>query len=110
MGRYTQRRRAASTPSPGATLPVATVTITAVFDNFDGTFQVTFSGGITYTPGPIGTTFQLNGSPPTAIAQTGFSQLQVDSASAASGDPWTLSGPPPWLSPTCTGPASGLIA
>lgn len=113
MGRYAQRRRAASGPSPAAAPPPSGVTITDVQVIGLGSVLITFSGVVVFTSG-IGfdAAFDVDGNAVNnvnSVPSSPSATVNVNvSGSPAPGSTWTLSSQPGWLTTAAATPQTGL--
>lgn len=107
MGRYTQRRRAAS--QGVASSPATIVSVVAGAANHT---IVTFDRPVTLVTGATSSgLFQVDGSSPTSVAiQSATAANLTFPSSFSPGDPWSLTGQPAWLTTRAAFPASGLYA
>jgi hypothetical protein len=105
MGRYTQRRRAASVPVDSRAR-IATVThLGGVNIRLNFNRQITATAGAT-----VDLNFNVDGQTPTTVAIAGPTSVNLTLPGAtAPGDPWALTGQPSWLATIAIVPESGIV-
>lgn len=112
MGRYTQRRRAASGPSPAAA-PTPLTIVSVVVGPFASAL-VTFSGVVALDLGAFpdaAFSGPAGGGAPTVIFAAGPDEAQVNfGGSVVVGDPWALTAQPNWCISPLAFPDSGVVA
>lgn len=114
MGRYTQRRRASSSPSPGAAagpVPAAIVSVSAVGMS---QYVVTFDGPVDFVTGVnFGLGFTINGQgvtdvPAFQVSPSSTVTVEIAGSAWGVGDPWLLDSQPNWLT-TPAAPGAGVL-
>lgn len=113
MGRYTQRRRAASGPSPAAAPAPPGLTIVDVQIAGLGIANITFSAIVSFTTGFISDSqFTIDGNGVNNVASIPSSPnnvVQVNvGGSPSAGSAWSLTGQPGWLIDAADVPESGI--
>lgn len=111
MGRYTQRRRAASGPSPAAAPPPAPVAIASVTVTATDTVRILFDGDPLVNSSIADGSFLVNGGGFGTVNDLGANTVELvqpfGQPPITAGDPWDLTSQPSWASATVTNPASG---
>lgn len=109
MGRYTQRRRAASGPSPAAPPAPPTLTVVAVFASIGTEAVVQFSGPIVLDTGVTpDAAFLFDGETPGTVALDSANSARISGLTTFTlGDPWAVAMQPNWLVTPLVVPASG---
>lgn len=107
MGRYTQRRRAASGPSPAAAAVVPQI-LDVDCDGM-GPAIVTFSAPVVVDAGPSpDTAFDINSQTPISAASIDATHVSLGfNIAPNAGATWTLASQPNWLTTIVVSPDTG---